>query len=412
MASDSNEKKVPRSAVGFRWLNTHVYIILTVLLLLFAFIYFGLVKFVPTNSETVHEQVITLIEKRRIIPEKQLILLDDKTRQMAEAYNRITEELSDYYIDYATDQADFLGDPKKSSVIEAYFFKYGGVVKRPYYYYFVKQVSSAALYPDARQRLLLNPLIGVFIDGAGSYGLWATHIHSDFMTSEEIAAQVHEYFAVIDMLIFRLNIANARGITSSEVLYELYTSMIAPDFCDNQPDAVNQLVSIIPDTFLIGGDNKITGEDLLQIAAPAIGMAYPQTIIESWEDTAGYFVPVEAVEALLDHFLLKDESDLIYSASTYNPNTQTVFFNTNAFDSSGEITATIWGDPREFASATAKLLFESSGREYDGESVYEYLLDSPSYTYRKQFLIAMHDGGVKLATVANVNEVRYPRPNS
>lgn len=200
MAADSSKKKA-------RWLKAHLYLLLAVLLLLLALIYFGWVRFALVNSETVQDQVVTLIEKRRIIPEKHLILLDDQTRPMAEAYNQITEELNDYYLDYATRYADAFGDPENSLFIEHVFFKYGGVVKRPYYYYFVNRVSSAALYPDASQRLTRNPLIGVFIDGGGSGGLWATHIHSDFKTSEEIAARVHEYFAVIDMLTFRLDVA-------------------------------------------------------------------------------------------------------------------------------------------------------------------------------------------------------------
>lgn len=400
MAADLSEKKT-------RWLKTHLYPVLAILLLLLAVIYFGWVRFALVNSKTVQEQVVTLIEKRRIIPEKYLILLDDKARPMAEAYNQITEELSDYYTDYATRCADAFGDPEKSLFIEHVFFKYGGVVKRPYYYYFVNRVSSAAMYPDASKRLTRNPLIGVFIDGGGSGGLWATCIHSDFMTSEEIAAQVHEYFAVIDMLTFRLDVAHENGASSSEILYGLYTSMIDPEFCDTWPDAVNQLVAIIPDTFLSGGNSQVTGEDLLQVAAPAIGMAYPQTIIENWEDTDGYLVPVEAVEALLDHILLKDESDLVYSTSAYSPNTQAVFWGQGAFALPDKISATILGTPREFASLTAKFLFESCGREYTDEPVCEYIVDSPTYSCPKQFLLAIHDGGVKLATVAN-----NPQPNS
>ena len=189
----------------FQWNKKRPPVVVFALALVLVIGCFSLVNFMPGNAGAAGKMALKLIEDREIVPEPYLDLLDDETRQMAEEYNEVTAYLSDFFDDYAVRMADFFSNPQKSSALEASFFQYGTYVKRPFYYYFIERVSSAALYPNARERLIRNPLIGTFIDTGGSYGLWATMIHADFNVGDENAVLIQDYFALIDVLTLRLS---------------------------------------------------------------------------------------------------------------------------------------------------------------------------------------------------------------
>ena len=189
----------------FQWQKKRPPVVMIALILVLIIGCFSLVNFVPGSAKAARGMTLNLIKDREIVPESYLELLDDETRQMVEEYNEVTVYLSEFFDEYAVSKAEFFGNPKKSSVLEASFFKYGNTVNRPLYYYFIERVSSAALYPNASRRLSLDPLVGPFIDGGGSYGLWATMIHAGFNVGDENAALIQDYFALIDALTVRLN---------------------------------------------------------------------------------------------------------------------------------------------------------------------------------------------------------------
>lgn len=189
----------------FQWKKKRPPVVVIALVLVLMIGCFSLVNFIPGNAKAAREMTLDLIENREIVPESYLKQLDDETRQMVEEYNAVTVYLSEFFDEYAVRIADFFGDSKKSSALEASFFKYGNTVNRPLYYYFIERVSSAALYPNANRRLVFDPLIGPFIDRGGSYGLWATMIHAGFNVGDENAVLIQDYFALIDALTVRLN---------------------------------------------------------------------------------------------------------------------------------------------------------------------------------------------------------------
>lgn len=150
------------------------------------------------SKEELYSEINGMLEHREIIPEDYLNCLDEEVANRLIAYNECTGELLAYYRDYGLSIARnydlwlmLFGDAARPAEKETWHDRT-----------FSSRLSQACLYPDAPQRVQKDWYLSGFarFDSGGSYGLWASLMHTDFYVGSEQAEKVRSYFQLIDEL--------------------------------------------------------------------------------------------------------------------------------------------------------------------------------------------------------------------